>query len=154
MGNNIMSLSNIKVSRILCFSTIIYFSVIAGFVALNFRNTNFWPFSEEATEMGKVDQISSIINQLGGQIFGELSEDSKGLVKSMVSQGVEATKDWNWEKLQNTGSQYLPSEDDFKATEDESDGKTEQADPILQELVESEISKDTTSNDNDNTLET
>ena len=108
-----MNVKNMKLSHSL--STGVYFSVIIGFVVVYFRNTAFWPFGQEGAEMEKVDQISSIVNQVGEQIFGELSEDSKGFVKSMVGQGIEMTKDWDWEKLQNTVSDYLPSEDDLKA---------------------------------------
>merc|ERR1712066_11610 len=142
-GRVLMNIPKMKVSQIVCASFFVYLSVIVGFVVLNYKNTAFWTllptFGQAEAEVGKVDQISSILNQVVEQIFGEMSDDSKGFVKSMVSQGVEMTKDWDWEKIQNTVSDYLPSEEDLKAAASSSeltdsgeieDLEEETADPV------------------------
>merc|ERR1711935_888151 len=139
-----MNVKTMGLSKIVCLSTGVYFSVIIGFVLVYFRNTAFWPFGQEGAEIEKVDQISSMVNQVGEQIFGEMSEVSKGFVKSMVGQGIDMTKDWDWEKIQNTVNEYLPSEDDIKAM-----GNVENTDSSETEQDGEQIEEEATEN-NDN----
>ena len=61
----------------------------------------------------KVDLISSILNQVGEQILGEMTDDNKEVVRSIVDQGVQMTKDWDWAKLQKSFGDF------FDDTEDE-----------------------------------
>ena len=60
----------------------------------------------------KVDLISSILNQVGEQILGEMTDDNKEVVRSIVDQGVQMTKDWDWAKIQKSVGDFLDESGD------------------------------------------